>query len=67
MSPSQAVASISDHDLVAAVAAQEEWIEALLHRLVATPTTLGNEDPGQEVVAEALRELGLEPLDVPMD
>jgi acetylornithine deacetylase len=67
MSRSHALASVSDHDLVAAVAAQEEWIEALLHRLVETPTTLGAEEGGQVVVADALRELGLEPLDVPMD
>ena len=38
-----------------------------LARLVDQPTTLGHEEGGQEVVREALRELGLEPVDVPMD
>lgn len=62
-----AVAPVSDRDLSAAVAAGAEWMEALLFRLVEAQTTLGNEEPGQVVVEEALRELGLDPVDVPMD
>ena len=52
---------------MAAVAAEQEWIESLLERLVEVPSTLGDEEPAQVVVADALRELGLEPVDVPMD
>ena len=39
----------------------------LLERLVAAPTVLGGEEPGQKVIADAFAELGLEPVDVPMD
>jgi acetylornithine deacetylase len=67
MPPGHAVASVSDHDLVAAVAAEQEWIESLLERLVEVPSTLGEEEPAQVVVAGALQDLGLEPVDVPMD
>ena len=35
--------------------------------LVRAPTTLGNEEPGQRVVSAALDEMGLRPVDVPMD
>lgn len=62
-----AAAPVSDRDLSAAVAAGAEWMEALLFRLVEAQTTLGNEEPGQVIVADALRELGLDPVDVPMD
>ena len=55
---------IADGELAAAVAEDSDWMEDLLCRLVAAPTTLGNEEPGQVVVAEALTELGLEPVDV---
>lgn len=58
---------VSDEDLARAVAAEADWIEALTSRLVAIPSTLGNEEPAQVVVADAIRELGLEPVDVPMD
>ncbi len=58
---------IADGELAAAVAEDSDWMEDLLCRLVAAPTTLGNEEPGQVVVAEALTELGLEPVDVWMD
>jgi acetylornithine deacetylase len=42
-------------------------MEELLRRLVEAPTLLGEEERGQAVVAEAFRELGLEPHDVLMD
>lgn len=63
----QAAERISDRDLAAAVGRETEWIEELLCRLVAAPTTLGAEEPGQVVVADALRELELEPVDVWLD
>lgn len=58
---------VSDETLGAAIEAEADWIEDLTVRLVAAPSTLGNEEPAQVVVADALRELGLEPIDVPMD
>ncbi len=39
----------------------------LLARLVSVDTTLGNEEAGQIVVRDALREIGLVPVDVAMD
>ena len=36
-------------------------------RLVEAPTTLGNEEPGQAIMREAFREIGLEPFDQPLD
>jgi len=42
-------------------------MENVLRRLVEAPTLLGNEEPGQEIMAGAFRELGLEPQDVPVD
>jgi acetylornithine deacetylase len=56
-----------DRDIAEAVGAQAEWMTGLLARLVDKPTTLGNEEVGQDVVREALHELGLQPVDVPMD
>lgn len=50
-----------------AVASQVPAMEELLHRLIEQPSTLGNEGGGQEVMREAFRELGLEPLEVPMN
>jgi acetylornithine deacetylase len=58
---------ITDAELADAVAAEEAAMEELLGRLVAAPTTLGNEEPGQDVMREALREAGLEPRDLPLD
>ena len=58
---------VTEADLVAAVAAEAEAMEELLVRLVEAPTTLGDEEPGQLVIASAWREAGLEPVDVPMD
>lgn len=42
-------------------------MEELAARLVAAPTVLGDEGPGQAVMREALAGLGLRPVDVPMD
>jgi acetylornithine deacetylase len=58
---------VSDDDLARAVDAEADWIEALTCRLVEVASTLGNEEPAQVIVEGALRELGLEPVDVPMD
>jgi acetylornithine deacetylase len=56
-----------DARILEAVAAQADWMTEILTRLVQAPTTLGNEESGQILMSEALRELGLEPVDVPMD
>ncbi len=56
-----------DHRIIEAISAETSWIADVLSRLVEAPSTLGNEEPGQIVVAEALRAIGLEPVDVPMD
>ncbi len=42
-------------------------MEDLLVALVRQPTELGHEDAGQELIAEAWKECGLEPREVPMD
>ncbi len=42
-------------------------MEELLRRLIEAPTVLGDEEPGQVIMEEGFRELGLEPEDVPMD
>ena len=54
-------------ELLAAVVDEAGSGVDLLRRLVEQPTVLGNEEPGQAVMAEAYRELGLHPVDVPMD
>jgi acetylornithine deacetylase len=63
----QAAADVDGREIADAVAAESGYMEDVLCRLVAAPTTLGNEDPGQEVMREALRELGLEPVDLLLD
>ena len=58
----------SDREILDAVAAHEGEIVGLLVQLVGAPTTLGNEEPGQTVMEEALRDLlDLEPSDIPLD
>jgi len=42
-------------------------MEDLLVRLVEAPTTLGDEDAGQAIMAAAFADCGLEPVDVPLD
>lgn len=56
-----------DREIAAAIEAESEWMTEVLARLVDKPTLLGHEEAGQGVVREAIRELGLEPVDVPMD
>jgi acetylornithine deacetylase len=60
-------ALVGDDELAAAVAAETDVMEELLVALVETPTTLGNEEAGQELIAESLRAAGLDPVDVPLD
>ena len=60
--------SVSDGEILDAVAAVEEEMLELLVRLVEAPTTLGNEESGQAIVEEAFRELGgLAPFDIALD
>ena len=60
--------SVPDREIVDAVRAVEVEMFELLVRLVEAPTTLGNEEPGQAIMAEAFSELlGLEPYDIGMD
>ena len=54
-------------EILDAIAEQTAWMTELLADLVRAPTVLGNEEPGQQVVERALREIGLAPIDVPMD
>jgi acetylornithine deacetylase len=42
-------------------------MERLLKKLIETPTVLGHEAAGQNVMRAAFKDLGLDPLDVPMD
>jgi acetylornithine deacetylase len=59
---------VADAEIVDAVAGTEVEMLELLVRLVEAPTILGNEEPGQVLMAEAFREIaGLEPVDIPMD
>ena len=57
----------TDDEILAAVAREAAWMEELTARLVAAPTTLGAEEPGQAIMREVLRDSGLEPQDVPLD
>jgi len=56
-----------EREIARAVSAEAPAIEDLLRRLIEQPTTLGNEAAGQAVMREAFEELGLEPIEVPMD
>jgi acetylornithine deacetylase len=56
-----------DTEIADAIAAGAAWMTELLARLVDKDTTLGNEEAGQGVIREAVGELGLDPVDVPMD
>ena len=56
-----------DGEILAAVAAEAPAMTELLADLVAAPTLLGEEAPGQAVMRRAFADLGLEPFDVPMD
>jgi acetylornithine deacetylase len=56
-----------DAEIMAAVAAEQPAMVALLEELVAAPTLLGEEAAGQAVMRRAFAALGLDPVDVPMD
>jgi acetylornithine deacetylase len=56
-----------DAEILAAVAAEQPAMVALLEELVAAPTLLGHEAAGQAVMRRAFAGLGLEPVDVPLD
>jgi acetylornithine deacetylase len=56
-----------ERELNHAVAAEAPAIEDLLRSLIEQPTTFGNEEAGQAVMRDALRDLGLQPVNVPMD
>ena len=56
-----------DGEILAAVAAEAPAMTDLLAELVAAPTLLGDEAPGQAVMRRAFGELGLEPFEVPLD
>ncbi len=56
-----------ERELHHAVAAEADAIEDLLRTLVEQPTTLGHEEAGQQVMRKAFRDLGVDPVDVPMD
>ncbi|ABG04002.1 acetylornithine deacetylase or succinyl-diaminopimelate desuccinylase [Rubrobacter xylanophilus DSM 9941] len=58
---------MNDGALLDAVAAEAGWMEELLVSLVEAPTTLGNEEPGQRVMEEALADCGLKVRSVPLD
>ncbi len=62
-----APADVDADEIAAAVAAESAYMEDVLCRLIETPTVLGNEEPGQEVMRDSLREIGLEPVDMPLD
>jgi len=56
-----------DAEILSAVAAEAPAMRELLADLVAAPTLLGEEAPGQAVMRRAFADLGLEPFDVPLD
>ena len=59
--------SPDDGAILDAVADGMDWCEELLAQLVEQPSVFGNEECGQTVVTAALHDLGLQPIDVPMD
>src|SRR2546426_11452475 len=56
-----------ERSILEAISAESDWMTEVLADLIRAPSVLGNEETGQEVVRQALRDLGLEPLDVAMD
>ncbi len=63
----QQAAAVSEEQIWAAVDAEAEWMVDVLERLVRAPTVLGNEAPGQVVMEDTFRDLGLDPTDLPLD
>jgi acetylornithine deacetylase len=66
-SPPAGVGQPLDADVVAAVAAEAPAMFDLLAELVESPTLLGNEMSGQDVMRRAFAGLGLTPFDVRLD
>jgi acetylornithine deacetylase len=58
---------MNDGAVLDAVAAEAAWMEDLLIRLVETPTVLGAEESGQQIMEAAFSDCGLEPRSVPLD
>lgn len=56
-----------DEAVLAAVAAEREWMLDFLVRLVEAPTVLGHEEAGQRIMEKAFADCGLEPRSVPLD
>src|SRR5688572_23649953 len=56
-----------DAEILAAVAAEEPAMLALLCELVEAPTLLGHEDRGQAIMRDAFAGIGLRAVDVPLD
>src|SRR5438093_348286 len=56
-----------DREILDAIESERAWTCDLLASLVREPTTLGEEERGQVVVRDALRGLGLSPVDVRME
>jgi acetylornithine deacetylase len=56
-----------DREISAAVEAEAGAMEDLLIALIEAPTVLGSEASGQEVMRQAFSEVGLAPVDVPLD
>ena len=58
---------MTDEEILGAIAAEATWMEELLVRLVEAPTLLGHEAAGQAVMRDAFTQLGLEPVELPLD
>jgi acetylornithine deacetylase len=58
---------MTDAEVLDAVAAEADWMEDLLVRLVEAPTVLGAEEAGQVVIEAAWRDCGLAPRSVALD
>jgi acetylornithine deacetylase len=56
-----------EREVLDSIAAGTDWMTDVLADLVRAPSVLHHEEVGQEVVRSALRSIGLEPVDVPMD
>ena len=56
-----------DLEIAEAIAEEAQPMEELLARLIDTPTVLGQEAAGQNIMRAAFRELGLDTVDVSMD
>jgi acetylornithine deacetylase len=65
--PASAPPSEEDDAILEAIGGETEWMMDFLADLVRAPSVLGNEEAGQEVARRAIGEVGLAPIDVPMD